>query len=135
MNHVNIAHQVLEDTPVLFNKIQKSVTLPDEDIGPLLVEVLRFMQLTATTGERLTPSHIVDLAWHEFILFTKYYAAFCDTHFGHFIHHHPGGKEEENRLCFKKTHYHYQKSFSTAPEARFWGRVLSQIADEADCGV
>lgn len=31
----------------------------------------------------------VDDMWHEFILFTKDYAAFCDRYFGTFLHHLP----------------------------------------------
>lgn len=35
------------------------------------------------------PSQVVDVAWHEFILFTRDYAAFCDKAFGRFLHHTP----------------------------------------------
>ncbi len=35
------------------------------------------------------PSQIVDVAWHEFILFTKDYATFCNKAFGYFLHHTP----------------------------------------------
>ena len=35
------------------------------------------------------PSKVVDELWHEFILFTKYYDAFCDQAFGRFLHHTP----------------------------------------------
>lgn len=37
----------------------------------------------------LAPSPIVDEAWHQFILFTVDYAAYCDAVAGRFIHHHP----------------------------------------------
>jgi len=35
------------------------------------------------------PSQVVDVAWHEFILFTREYANFCSKAFGRFIHHTP----------------------------------------------
>ncbi|OEE67590.1 hypothetical protein A1OO_17760, partial [Enterovibrio norvegicus FF-33] len=35
------------------------------------------------------PSQVVDVAWHEFILFTKEYQLFCDKAFGRFLHHTP----------------------------------------------
>lgn len=35
------------------------------------------------------PSQAVDVAWHEFILFTKAYQNFCQKAFGKFFHHHP----------------------------------------------
>ncbi|HET8707474.1 MAG TPA: hypothetical protein VFM46_14310 [Pseudomonadales bacterium] len=35
------------------------------------------------------PSQAVDVAWHEFILFTQDYEIFCKRAFGHFLHHTP----------------------------------------------
>ena len=38
------------------------------------------------------PSMVVDDLWHEFILFTREYRAFCDYAFGRFLHHTPAVK-------------------------------------------
>lgn len=38
------------------------------------------------------PSQVVDDLWHEFILFTRDYQAFCQTAFGNFLHHTPAVK-------------------------------------------
>ncbi|WP_144394995.1 glycine-rich domain-containing protein [Pleionea sediminis] len=35
------------------------------------------------------PSQVVDVAWHEFILFTRQYQQFCDKALGRFLHHTP----------------------------------------------
>jgi hypothetical protein len=35
------------------------------------------------------PSQAVDLAWHEFILFTRQYQTFCHRALGRFVHHTP----------------------------------------------
>ncbi len=35
------------------------------------------------------PSQAVDVAWHEFILFTRHYHYFCDKALGRFLHHTP----------------------------------------------
>ena len=35
------------------------------------------------------PSQVVDDLWHEFILYTKHYDAFCKRAFGQFLHHTP----------------------------------------------
>src|SRR5215467_13897157 len=35
------------------------------------------------------PSQVVDVAWHEFILFTRDYRAFCQRGLGRFLHHVP----------------------------------------------
>jgi hypothetical protein len=135
MNHASFARLILEDNPLLSKKIEKAADVLTDEVETLLTEVLRFMELTVIAAERLTPSHIVDFAWHEFILFTRYYADFCETQFGRFVHHHPGGNESENRICFKKTHYYYQKTYDEVPNPKYWGNVLAEIADASDCGV
>ena len=35
------------------------------------------------------PSQVVDDLWHEFILYTRHYQAFCQQAFGQFMHHTP----------------------------------------------
>src|SRR5262245_45645941 len=35
------------------------------------------------------PSKVADDLWHEFILFTREYKAFCEAAFGNFLHHTP----------------------------------------------
>lgn len=35
------------------------------------------------------PSQVVDIAWHEFILFTRRYESFCKQGLGRFLHHTP----------------------------------------------
>lgn len=58
----------------------------------LVLEGLRdwFALNLAARGERLAmPSQAVDEAWHEFILFTREYAAFCHGVMGRFVHHVP----------------------------------------------
>ena len=35
------------------------------------------------------PSQVVDDLWHEFILYTRHYQAFCGSAFGRFFHHSP----------------------------------------------
>jgi hypothetical protein len=35
------------------------------------------------------PSRAVDIAWHEMILMTRTYHAFCERAFGHYLHHSP----------------------------------------------
>jgi hypothetical protein len=47
-------------------------------------------------GEMLgMPSRTVDVAWHEMILMTRAYHAFCDRAFGHYLHHSPDSVMDE----------------------------------------
>lgn len=41
------------------------------------------------TARLSMPSTLVDDMWHEMVLHTRDYAAFCDTAFGRFLHHEP----------------------------------------------
>ncbi len=43
------------------------------------------------------PSQVVDSLWHEFILYTKDYQAFCDKAFGQFMHHSPAVTLSKNK--------------------------------------
>jgi hypothetical protein len=43
------------------------------------------------------PSEVVDSLWHEFILYTKDYQAFCDQAFGQFMHHSPAVTLNQNK--------------------------------------
>lgn len=57
-----------------------------------VLEGLRvYFQLCNRAGRNMVsmPSQAVDDAWHEFILFTRRYARFCQRGFGKFLHHTP----------------------------------------------
>lgn len=50
-----------------------------------------YFQVCRIAGRRQVamPSQAVDVLWHEFILFTRYYKDFCQRAFGRFLHHTP----------------------------------------------
>ena len=47
------------------------------------------MNLLAKGRPVSMPSQAVDIAWHEFILFTRQYQTFCKAGLGRFLHHTP----------------------------------------------
>lgn len=58
----------------------------------LVIEGLReyFAVACMAEGKMVSmPSQAVDVAWHEFLLFTQLYQTFCKKAFGHYFHHHP----------------------------------------------
>lgn len=64
----------------------------DEGERALVFEGLRkWFQVCRLAGDGFVamPSAAVDDAWHEFILFTRDYDAFCQRAFGRFLHHTP----------------------------------------------
>ena len=46
-----------------------------------------------------SPSPVIDEAWHEFILHTKYYADYCLNRYGRFIHHIPTSSSDCENEC------------------------------------
>jgi uncharacterized membrane protein YgcG len=49
-----------------------------------------YLACLSAPGETLgMPSRVVDIAWHEMILMTRVYHAFCDRAFGYYLHHSP----------------------------------------------
>ena len=58
--------------------------------GRILNQAVGFLGLIARNpGVGFSPSPLVDIGWHNFILYTREYAQFCDTTAGRFIHHTP----------------------------------------------
>jgi hypothetical protein len=44
-----------------------------------------------------SPMHMMDEMWHNFVLFTRDYAIFCDRYFGRLLHHAPTRQSEIER--------------------------------------
>jgi hypothetical protein len=58
----------------------------------LVAQALRQFFLAYLAGGRRyvsMPSQVADELWHEFIIYTRHYEAFCRQAFGHFLHHTP----------------------------------------------
>jgi len=76
--------------PALHEKLRQELE-SDDDVDAAL-EGLRdwYLACLDAPGEVLgMPSRVVDLAWHEMILMTRSYHAFCERAFGHYLHHSP----------------------------------------------
>ncbi|MCX7205434.1 MAG: hypothetical protein NT086_05500 [Proteobacteria bacterium] len=70
-------------------KVRPELNLKDQQ---LVAHALRqFFQVYHRSGYRhiAMPSQVVDDLWHEFILYTKNYQAFCQKAFGRYLHHTP----------------------------------------------
>ena len=132
-DHLGWVTQILAEEPHLLDKVRASQSVGEADAMALLTETLRFLHLIAFYNRRLTPSLPVDLAWHECILFTRWYARFCQDKFGRFIHHHPGGKESENQRNFHKTIQLYIIHWGQ-PHEKVWGHQAAALYEEAQCG-
>lgn len=65
--------------------------LSARDAELVLRGLRQFFLAYSRSGQQFVgmPSRVVDAAWHEFILHTRGYAAWCDTAFGRLLHHTP----------------------------------------------
>ncbi len=86
-------------SPPLFARLVRRV-VADDGVTPELAErivdqALAFLGACAREHtEPLSPSEVVDLGWHAFLLHTRDYADFCDRIAGRFLHHVP--TDEDN---------------------------------------
>jgi len=83
------------------------------------VELLKFLDVCALSSQTVSPPPRVDHAWHEFIVFTRDYAEYCEERFGAFLHHDP---------TEAKDHEAYERAYDEATlrfgqlDRRIWPR-------------
>ena len=70
-------------------KIMKAADCNRAKAVSIFKDTLRFLYLCGTADGKWGPTRIIDIGWHEFIMFTRDYTEFCHEHFGRFIHHAP----------------------------------------------
>lgn len=82
---------------------EKYTHLTDEDVADVLAALKQYFLMCRERGSDMVsmPSKVVDVAWHEFILFTRDYEQFCRFAFGRFLHHIPAEAMGSNELMCK----------------------------------
>ncbi len=132
-----LAAEILQTRPLLRQKLARALFCLPTECEPALCEAIKFLILAAANKNGpLTPSARVDLAWHEFLLFTRTYQMFCEEHFGKIIHHEPSDNHEVNTQQYANTLARYRERFGEPP-FEYWGsanvrREPSQVL--ASCG-
>jgi len=89
--------------PALIDRLHKKCGFTTEEASLLFEDMKKWLYICGTCPEHMAPAPKIDEAWHNFILFTKDYADFCEEFFGHFIHHrphYPGDKPDHGKLVF-----------------------------------
>lgn len=127
-----VTQKLLARHPELGTKIAKATQSTASDCEVGLEEAIKFLILANdSTSHTCTPSRRVDLVWHEFILFTRLYAAFCQEYFGKFIHHEPAAAGQSCSAAYQHTLELYRQRFGP-PNTSWWD--LSREGT-ADCGM
>lgn len=129
------AQEILDSCPLLGVKLSRALFCQASECRAALTEVIKFMLLAAESLEGpITPSARVDLAWHEFILFTRTYTRFCEEKLGKMVHHEPSNDHENNSRQYAQTLRRYRVVFGEPP-TDYWGGVDGFAGREsAFCG-
>jgi hypothetical protein len=72
--------------------------MSEADVESFAAELQRFLDVCAESdAEVIVPSEDLDYFWHEFILDTRRYLAFCVRRYGKVIHHAPPDVSDAQR--------------------------------------
>ncbi len=85
----------------------------------LVREAKRMLYLSATTKSTVSPSTDVDMAWHEMLMFTRFYQEFSNF-IGKFIHHDPTPGPPDGGKIYSATKENYEKTFGKTPDSELW---------------
>ncbi len=85
------------DNAEVVERLTRKLKLTLDEAEQLFADVKLFLCLAATTGKSLVPSDKIDAGWHEFLLYTSEYRAFCSEHLGKFVHHCPPSYFDDDR--------------------------------------
>ena len=85
-------------------------------------EYKKFMYLVSTTSEMLSPSEIVDIVWHQHLIYSESYKNFC-TLLGKDVKHIPSTHHADEKILFNdafvRTEKLYKENFD-ASDWKFW---------------
>ena len=79
-------------SPVLIKRVkEKHDYLTDANMRKVINALRDYFYICNQANGKMVamPSEIVDVAWHEFLLFTRDYQFFCNKGIGRFLHHTP----------------------------------------------
>ena len=112
--------------PFLSEKLLKDqIVASAAEADELCTELVRYLVLGRMYPDKLwyMVSSLVDEAWHQFVLFSERYHAFCMRYFGQYIHHAPGMSPDASSVSvsssFEDFSAHYARHFG-APPSRVW---------------
>lgn len=96
MDKTLIKNIMAYQNPNVISRFKDKYALEEKEIESIFEETKKFLYLSyCEKGKAIIYDDmlIVDEMWHNFILFTKDYHAFCIKFFGKYLHHLPASKE------------------------------------------
>lgn len=104
---------------MLTPRVAKEHGHSEELAAKLVKEAKRMLYLSASEGVVVSPSEVVDHAWHEMMLFTRYYQQYADF-IGKFIHHDPTPGPPDGGNTYRNTKAKYEEVFGEKPDPECW---------------
>lgn len=107
--------------------------VPEQEAEDIFQETKKFIYLTSIDKEAFICNDmlIIDEMWHNFILFTPDYKAFCEKYFSGFKHHVPASKKEKETYNHE-LQYHSDKLRKTMSAKIEWlmGLTYDHLGEE-----
>lgn len=104
---------------MLVPRVAKEHKYSLNDADNLVKEAKRMLYLSVVTKQPISPSQDVDMAWHEMLMFTRFYRQFADF-IGGFIHHDPTPGPPDGGHLYEATKQRYFDIFGQKPDPRYW---------------
>jgi len=104
---------------MLIPRIAKEHNYSIKTAKKLVREAKRMLYLSVSTNSTISPSHHVDMAWHEMLMFTRFYQEFSNF-IGKFIHHDPTPGPPDGGRVYAATKENYEKTFGKPPDYEIW---------------
>mgnify|MGYP003387872369 CR=1 FL=1 len=117
-NEVVLNEIILYEHIGVVARIMKELNMNEKEAKELFDDAKRFLFLSVTTDEKISPTTLIDEAWHTFLLYTKDYYDFCFKHFGRMVHHKPFDEQhhknvaDRSDLTLRLAHSHFGSSLS-----------------------
>lgn len=110
---------------LLIPRMMKVYGYSQETAQDLVREAKRMLALHIRTKKGINPSLKVDDAWHEMLMFTRFYKEFADF-IGGYVHHNPTPPGQKNKTksgesLYESTKKNYEETFGLPPDPRYWG--------------
>ena len=92
--HLNTALEVSTSDRIIA-RMQKDYGLSYDDASAIMQDTIVFLNMVGNNpGCPSSPSPLVDIGWHTFILYTREYTEYCQSICGEYIHHRPNDTPE-----------------------------------------
>lgn len=104
---------------MMIPRLIKEQNMDEETASGVVREAKRMLFLSALGHRPISPSKIVDLGWHEMLMFTRFYKDFTDF-IGRFVHHDPSPGRPGGGSWYETTKANYEKVFGEKPDPKYW---------------